>query len=225
MVGRRAARGLHAARDGRGAVGFAGGAEGRLAVDHRGEAAQQRVEPVDSGLEDAQCRDDRLERRDVVGARLTAQPVAARLGRRQANLRQLVQPGLRRVHLSRVRPGAVEDDEMARVLVSRQRRQVARAGSGVEHRRARRQRRARVHARRAGADADVAQPEAREAHRADRVQALARVLQDQDAGAVRDARDRRADAGRGGLEAAVALGAVAWFVGGFRRARARSRRR
>src|SRR5581483_6850670 len=99
-------------------------------------------------------------------------------------------------------PGAVDDHEVPRSLVRWNGAQLTRAGSRVEEGRPRRQPGWRALFAVGGVpgdlDARVAEPEAREPRGADRMQALAGVLEDHDAGAVVHTTDGPANAERDG---------------------------
>ena len=112
-------------------------------------------------------------------------------------------------HRIRLRPGAVEQDEAVGALVVSQVRQRARGLRGIEQSellfagdQARLVRLAI--ARMVHQDDAVFEAQLGEAHGPDRVEALAGVLEDADAGPVRDARSVGADAQRARLVAAIA---------------------
>jgi hypothetical protein len=153
-----------------------------------------------------------LDRRAVLVAGLLADAVLRQLGRGERIARQRLQDRVVAHDGAGLRPGAVDDDERHRAG-RRLAEDIARAGAGVEQdRRVRRigegGRERRVLA---PADADVErrrrQAEAGHARGADRHVALARVLEDHDARAGRQVRQRGAVADALGPAAARAHGA------------------
>ena len=123
-----------------------------------------------------------------MGPRGTANPVSARSGRGQRITGQAFQTGVGAIELAGLAPGAIQDYQPARPLSSRQGTQILGLGPGKEQTRLRRKiqrdRQAAGHRGTGDFEMKIGQTQAGQPSRSNRVKALARMLQQRNAGSI-----------------------------------------
>jgi len=87
-----------------------------LAADHRAKRRQQAIERTPLGLEPVEDLDERLDGRQAVACRLTANPIFTRIARRESHTRQRRDSRVELEELAGLPPGAVENDEIDRPI-------------------------------------------------------------------------------------------------------------